>query len=265
MKKFKNYAAVLFLLSALSSCTNDVKPADPVDLCADKPELVLVSSSNTACGQNIGAITVNATGGSGTLEFSIDGTNFQASGDFTALAANNYTLTVKDENECTDELEVVIGNDDGVNFTLNKVDAGCGSSNGVINIQANGGTKPYSFKLDASGVYQSDSAFQSLAAGTYDVFVKDASNCESSQSISLNSGIAFQQVKSIISSNCAVSGCHNGSIFPNMTVDANIQSQALRIEARTGATSMPPSGSGFSLSQQQIDEIKCWVDDGANL
>ena len=264
--KFKNYAAVLFILSLISSCTNDVKETDPVDLCADKPVLVLVSTTNTACGQDIGAITVNATGGNGSLSYSIDGgNNFQASGDFTGLAANSFTIIVKDDNGCTDELEAIIGNDDGVNFSLNKVDAGCGSSNGVINVNASGGAKPYSFKLGATGTYQSDSSFSGLAAGDYEVFVKDNSNCESSQTINLNSGIAFQKVKTIISSNCAVSGCHSGSVFPNMTVDANIQSQAARIKARTSATTMPPSGSGFSLTQQEIDEITCWVDDGANL
>lgn len=266
MKKLKKITAVLLLLIAANACTNDVKPVDQVDLCASPPVLVLVSSTNTACGQSIGAITVNATGGTGSLTYSIDGgTTFQASGDFTGLTANSFTILVQDDNSCSDEIEVIISNDDGVNFSLGKVDAGCGSSNGVINVMANGGTKPYSFKLGASGTYQSDSAFSNLASGTYEIFVKDNSNCESSQTIALSSGIAFARVQSIISSNCAVSGCHNGSIFPNMTVDANIQAQASRIKARTGATTMPPSGSGFSLSQTEIDEISCWVDDGANL
>lgn len=266
MKKFKNYAAVLILFTAFASCTNEVKQTEPVDPCAEKPVLVLVSSTNTSCGQTIGSLTVNATGGNGDVSYSIDGgTTFQTSGDFTGLAANSYTLTVKDDNDCTDELDVVIGNNDGVNFTLNKVDAGCGTSNGVVRVLANGGSKPYQFKLGASGTYQTDSVFPGLASGSYDVFVKDATNCESNQSIELNSGIAFQQVRSIITSNCAVSGCHNGSTFPNMTVDANIVAQASRIKARTSANTMPPQGSGFSLTQQQIDEITCWVDDGANL
>lgn len=265
MKKFKNYAAVLLLISALASCTNDVKETEPVNPCADKPVLVLVSITNTACGQTIGSITVNATGGNGNLSYSLEGGTFQASGDFTGLAANNYNIMVMDDNECTDQLNVVIGNNDGVNFTLNKVDAGCGASNGVVRVLAQGGSKPYQFKLNSSGTYQSDSVFPGLASGSYEIFVKDNSNCESNQSIELNSGIAFQKVKSIISSNCAVSGCHSGSIFPNMTVDANIVAQASRIKARTSATTMPPSGSGFSLTQQEIDEIACWVEDGANL
>mgnify|MGYP000253524894 CR=1 FL=1 len=266
MKKLKNFSAVLLLLVAANACTNDVKPVEQVDLCATPPVLVLVSSTNTSCGQSIGAITVNATGGTGNLTYSIDGgTTFQASGDFTGLGANSFTLIVNDENSCSDELQVVIGNNNGASFSLNKVDAGCGTSNGVVNVMASGGTKPYSFKLGASGTYQSDSAFTNLASGSYEIFVKDNSNCESSQTIELNSGIAFARVKSIISSNCAVSGCHNGNIFPNMTTDATIQAQASRIQARTGASTMPPSGSGFSLTQQEIDDISCWVEDGANL
>jgi hypothetical protein len=254
------------VLMALGACKSDPleDPSTTTD-CSNGPELTLVSSSNTSCGLAIGSIVVNATGGEGSLDYSIDGNDFQANGDFDNLAAGTYTVTVKDVNDCTNELEVTIGNNDGVNLSLQADDAGCNTSNGEIRANATDGVRPYQFKLESSGTYQPDSVFTGLTIGNYQVFVKDNDGCEVSQSITLTTGVQFAAVKAIVSSNCAISGCHNGSVSPNLTVDANIQDRAGRIKARTGAMTMPPSASGITLSAQEIETIACWVDDGANL
>ena len=67
-------------------------------------------------------------------------------------------------------------------------------------------------------------------------------------------------IAEIISVNCAVSGCHAGPQFPDFRVLANIQANASNIKIRTQNRSMPKSG---SLTQQEIDLIGCWVDNGA--
>ena len=43
-----------------------------------------------------------------------------------------------------------------------------------------------------------------------------------------------------------------------------ILSRSNRILARTQAKSMPPPSSGGSLTDEEIESIECWVDDGAN-
>ena len=58
-------------------------------------------NAQAGCGSSHGEITLAANGGSGNYTFSIDGSNFQASPNFTNLAAGTYTLTVKDNANCS--------------------------------------------------------------------------------------------------------------------------------------------------------------------
>ncbi|MCX8489943.1 MAG: 2-polyprenyl-6-methoxyphenol hydroxylase, partial [Cyclobacteriaceae bacterium] len=69
------------------------------------------------------------------------------------------------------------------------------------------------------------------------------------------------QIKPIIDTNCAISGCHvSGGIRTDLSQLSVIQSSASSIKTRTGNKSMPI---GRTLTQAQIDQIACWVDDGA--
>lgn len=54
-----------------------------------------------------GSLTASATGSTG-FTYSINGTAFQSSGNFTGLAAGNYTVTAKDVNGCTGTASVTI-------------------------------------------------------------------------------------------------------------------------------------------------------------
>jgi len=78
-------------------------------------------------------------------------------------------------------------------------------------------------------------------------------------------GVSYSQtIEPIIKSNCAVSGCHiNGQQGPTLETYGQISANAERILARTSNGTMPPAISGNSLTQTQIDEIACWVNDGA--
>jgi hypothetical protein len=65
----------------------------------------------------------------------------------------------------------------------------------------------------------------------------------------------------IMEKNCAITGCHNGtSRSNNFSQYASAKSFAKTIKSKTQDRTMPFDG---SLTQQQIDLIACWVDDGA--
>jgi uncharacterized membrane protein len=49
---------------------------------------------------------------------------------------------------------------------------------------------------------------------------------------------------------------------PNLSTFANIKAAAAGVKNRTSARTMPPR-SRTPLTQEQIDAIGCWVDDGA--
>ena len=60
-----------------------------------------------------------------------------------------------------------------------------GDSNGLIQLNSLSGISPFNFVLD--GYIYSDSIFDNLSVGTYQVYIKDSSNCNSDTlSISIN-------------------------------------------------------------------------------
>ncbi|MFY0601471.1 MAG: SprB repeat-containing protein [Cyclobacteriaceae bacterium] len=257
---FKITLKTALLAFILYGCESNQLVA-PIDCDLEGPSLMLVDKSNANCGESDGTVELSATGGQGNLVFSSDDLPEQNDGAFTGLPAGAHSFFVTDENLCRSELIVTIGNEDGVSIsTVDLIDAGCGVNTGELKISATGGVRPYSYKVDDSS-FQSDSIFTSLSEGSHTVQVKDDSGCEFSQEVEVMSGISLSShISPIISNNCAVSGCHNGSQFPDLRQPSSIIANANRIKVRTGNRSMPQGG---TLTQLQIDQISCWVGDGA--
>ena len=71
-------------------------------------------------------------------------------------------------------------------------------------------------------------------------------------------------IQPIIETNCAIRGCHvPGTGRANFEDVNQIKFNAVEIKQRTQSRDMP-RGSG-SLSQEEIDQISCWVDSGADI
>ncbi|MFZ1529423.1 MAG: SprB repeat-containing protein [Ferruginibacter sp.] len=138
---------------------------------------IATTATAATCGNTNGSITVTSTGGSGTLQYSIDGINFQLSNSFPGLAPGNYTATVKDANGCINTKAVLISDIPGPH-TLNAavVDAACGSANGSITAAAAGGTGALQYSINGTN-YFAGPIFSGLAAGSYTLYVRDANLC----------------------------------------------------------------------------------------
>ncbi len=253
----------LFVVLFTISCTSE-KQSVP-DECEGNISIQSTVLSDSNCGLSNGSFEIIAAGGTGDYTFSLNNSSPQTSAVFNNLEAGTYTVLVTDALSCTNEVSVTIANLDGVNASISAVtDSDCDNPDGTITIEATGGVEPYEYKLDDNS-FQGNSNFSALGPGQYTVTVKDASGCEVSLQAEIKSEVVFAQIKSIIETNCAISGCHNGNTFPDLRVDANIANQASRIRTRTAARSMPPTSSGRSLSASEIAEIACWVNDGASL
>jgi hypothetical protein len=134
------------------------------------------TATTSSCTVNNGSITANGSGGTGMLQYSIDGTTYQAGNVFTNIAPGVYTVYVKDANNCIKTVEVTVGLTSGLSFTVSVINASCGASSGTITVSASGGVPPLQYSINGVA-YQAGNVFNNLIAGNYTVYVKDGSNC----------------------------------------------------------------------------------------
>ncbi len=129
--------------------------------------------TNEDCGVNNGTLRVTTTGGTAPFEYSVDGVNFQASNIFSNLAPRAYELTIRDALTNTRAVNVQVGsNCPQVRVAVQN--ASCGNINGSITATGSNGAPPYQFAVNY-GAFSSQSVFTDLSAGTYTIYMKDAS------------------------------------------------------------------------------------------
>ncbi|MBS0424958.1 MAG: hypothetical protein JSR71_11195, partial [Proteobacteria bacterium] len=143
-----------------------------------------VSSIAATCNNSIGVITATATGGTGVLQYSINGTVYQANNIFTGLSAGSYTVYVKDANGCIVTSAVTVDAISSATISVSTTDETCNSANGIIEISGSGGVAPLTYSIDGS-TYQSSGTFINIAAGNYTGYVKDGSGCVGTQDFTI--------------------------------------------------------------------------------
>lgn len=149
---------------------------------------IAVNVGAIACNGGNATITVNASGGTGSLQYSDDaGANYQVSNVFTVLPGT-YNVVVKDSVGCSANYTgnpLNITQPSPISFTLSEVDASCPNVfDGTITVNATGGTTPYSYSLN-HGPTQPFNVFTGVGAGTYLVTTFDANGCFDTASISV--------------------------------------------------------------------------------
>lgn len=236
------------------------------NLCEENPPLInAIEVNNTGCNASTGGLLIEASGGNGSLTYSLDGHNFQAENSFSQLAEGNYTITVRDEQNCQVQQDTVVETGSDIVLAISSINgSGCGTEEGTVKLQAQGGDGSYTYSMDGTDFREEDE-FTGLAAGEHTFYVKDGRGCELSESYELKTGISFNSsIKEIIETNCAVSGCHiAGTGRADFTQFSAIQNNAETIKSHTQNGVMPPEGSGMTLTDNQIQAIACWVEDGA--
>ena len=133
------------------------------------------TSSNVSCfGNSDGSIDISVSGG--TSPYSFSWSNGAIVEDINNLNAGSYTVTVTDLNGCTLNQTIVITEPSSVLSTTASVkDISCfGGSDGNIQLNATGGTAPYTY-LWNSGATTKD--VFGLAEGTYQVTITDFNGC----------------------------------------------------------------------------------------
>ena len=139
----------------------------------------VVTSNPSACGVSDGSITVSATGGANTYEYSINGgMTFQTEDTFSGLTVGTYSIAVRNSDAtCTSTPELAQLTAVGAPFVeapLATQPSECGTNDGIIVITASQGSGNFEYSIDGGSTYVSNNAFTSLASGTYSVFVRNA-------------------------------------------------------------------------------------------
>lgn len=181
------------------------------------PVVSTVNVSNVLCnGGGTGSISVVATSGTGSYEYSIDdGLTYQPSSVFNGLSAGPYTVRVRDQQGCTSPYAsnpVVVGQPASLTIDTSHIDASCANVyDGSITITPGGGTAPYSYSLNG-GPSQISNVFNGLAAGTYTAAIMDNNGCSVSAVVDIYNSYA---VTGALDSTWSVScfGGNDGAAF----------------------------------------------------
>lgn len=191
--------------------------------------------NNPCNGVSMGSIAFSATGGTGSLMYSITGAmgTFQMGSNFSGLAANTYNLAVKDANNCIATGMATITEPAPIGFTFSKTDISCnGAGDGSITFNSvMGGTSPYTYSINGSmGTFTGNTMYSNLAANTYNLVVKDNMGCNS----------AAQATTIIEPAAIVVSGT-----IPTLTYNVAMASATFTKTGGSGSPATPWSGSGF--------------------
>ena len=222
-------------------------PPPSCDLSLDSVDIV------NDTGGSIGQITVNASGGVGTLEYSKDnGSNWQTSNVFTGLAAGLYFVKVREQgdHECEDSTTALVnaGTVD-FDFTANVThESVAGASDGQISITATGSGTPWTYSINGGSSYQSSNVFNNVAPGSYYVIVKSSTGILVMKQVTVNAG-AQQFDKIYFSKNpitmekTAVSNWQslvNYRLYNDVRVedvaDSNLYTSKLKVELKPDST-----------------------------
>ena len=260
-------AGIFLCLFGGLSCSKGGGDSSNPNVCAGITVTVTGSVTNATLGMNDGKIEGTATGGSGSLTFSLNGGAFQASGTFLNLAKGSYTLTAKYANGCTGSATFQVNETDPCSSTITVTGSATQSDpcnpSGIVTITAAGGTG-FTYSLN-SGTFQASNVFNNVQVGNHTIMARDAAGCSKSGTVNVTtipSGPLFAAVRALVTANCAVAGCHAGTQPPNFTVDCNIILNKTLVKARAvdGTPSfMPPTG---PLPISEREKISNWINAG---
>ncbi|WP_412560894.1 T9SS type B sorting domain-containing protein [Winogradskyella sp. MIT101101] len=187
----ENYDVVLQYTSGPAVCTTTPQTVTIIENIAISGTAEL--SALYTCLSN-GTITVTSvSGGTPPYEYSIDGTTFQTSNVFNDLTQGTYTITIRDDNDCTaitNEITIdALNPPTDLEFSSTAVTCPAMTSDVTIT-SVTGGTGVLEYQIiapaSATTPYQTSNMFTGLAPDTYTFQVRDENDCIYSESFTID-------------------------------------------------------------------------------
>jgi len=209
------------------------------------------------CGLATGKVFLRATGGAEPYTYSLNDNN-QSSALFQELRSDFYTFHVTDRNGCVDSVQTFVGSNEGVTGIAAVTPSGCQGDVGIIEVTALNGNPPYRYQLGENTDYTDSPIFTELPAGTYSIWIADANDCSIGIYVDIPTGVSFNNtVRELIVANCATETCHGGAQSPELMSYDDISDESEEI------LSIIDSHAEGVLSEEEIRNVKCWIEDGA--
>lgn len=176
----------------------------------DQPDSLVInldSLHHVSCfGLQNGAAFTTAQGG--TTPYSFAWSTGSSNDDIFGVASGIYSVTLSDQNGCSDTISVSISQPDSIAFVVTETDASCfGSQDGAITMVVSGGSPNYIYNWNSG---QTTASISSLFAGNYTLYVTDSQGCQDSISAQISEPDSIQI--SLNSTDVSCFGFANGAI-----------------------------------------------------
>ncbi|MGI9191242.1 MAG: beta-propeller fold lactonase family protein, partial [Chitinophagaceae bacterium] len=204
------YATIAGSYTIVASDANSCSVSSVVVITEPTPIVLSTANTNALCNGANGSLTFSATGGTGTISYTVNGAS-QTSPLNTI--AGTYTIMATDANNCSNSTVVTISEPAAVVLTLNNTPIACTGGTSNLTASATGGNGILFYSLDGVN-FQSSGAFNNLLAGTYTVTAKDGNNCSTSTVLTIT-----QPTSVVLTANATDALCNgaNGALNFNAT------------------------------------------------
>jgi gliding motility-associated-like protein len=175
--------------------------------------LSLTSLPVKCFGTSTGTITATGAGGTGGLQYQVNGTGFQASGTFPTMPANTHVVQVKDANGCTASQTVTVTQPTALVLNISTQPANCTAANGVASSTLSGGTPPYTYAWTGPGGSGPNTG--GVPSGSYTLTATDSKGCTiTGVGVVANTPGGTAAITG--STNITCNGANNGILTANM-------------------------------------------------
>ncbi len=204
--------------------------------------------TDEVCNNSNGAININTTGGN--TPYTYVWSNGATSEDLINISAGTYTVTVTDNNGCTESHSITVNNNSGTLAIQNAIisNENCGDNAGAIDLIINGGANPISYSWSNGATTQD---LTGLSANSYDVTVTDNNGCTVSNTYIVNNQANNLSYTEIITNEI----CSNGQGSIALTVSGGTGPYTYLWD--NGATTA-------SISNLSAGNYSCTITDNTN-
>ena len=221
-----------------------------------------VTAVHIACNAgNVGQVITVANGGNPPFTYNLQPGNItNGTGTFTGLAAGVYTVTAKDNNNCTKVAVVTVTQAQSLSWAnVTKTDVSCfGMNNGSIQVTAAGGVGAVSYNLQPGNVNNNNGNFNNLSTNIYTILAVDANGCSATTTINITQFPAVT-ISNITNTPVLCAGGNTGSITVTALGGAPTLSYTLNPGAITNNTGIFNNISSGNYTVIVVDANGCSV------